>query len=1125
MGMTQRLRFSDYRFIGICLALLAASTWFSVRYFYLAFPEASIDFRVGRGDGQKIAEQFLAGRGYSLAGYRDAASFTFDDDAKTFLEREAGLEQASRIMGSRVRLWRWSYRWFRPLQKEEYRADITPRGELAGFTHQIRENAPRPALSGDEARAAAERFLRDTLHRDPATLDFEEVSTVDRPARVDRVFTWKEHDFNLHEATNRVEVTLLGNEIGGYREYLKIPEQWTRDYARLRSKNDAAQYGDAAALLGLAAGMVVVIVLRVRRHDIRWRRAAWVGVIGMVLSLCASANQFPLQEFGYPTTDSYSSFLTQQALQSVLNALGYGGLLFVIAAAAEPLYRELLPGRVSLGNLFGARGLRTRSFLLGSILGVSLCAIFIAYQTAFYMVAYRFGAWSPADVPYSDLLNTRFPWAFVLFGGFFPAVSEEFMFRMFAIPFLRKVTRFLPAAVVLAGFIWGFGHAGYPQQPFYIRGVEVGIGGVALGLIMLRWGILPTLVWHYSVDAMYSAMLLLRSPSLYFKLSGAASAGIMLLPVAIALVAYWRRGGFQPEAGLTNGDEIPAIEPEPAPVMPMPTGGLIEYKLLASRWRLLAAGVGAAGLLFALVPLTRFGTTPNYRLSTNEARANADAFVRSLGMDPGGFHQVAYPAVHWGGADSLAGKYFLEREGTGAAAELFQQNRPIRHWATRYFRPLDQEEMLVSVHPESGHVLGFAHTLPEDRPGADLDPDSARRIAEQFASSHGVRLDSMQLKESSSEKKKARRDYTLVWEAPQGDPRNLDQARFREEIEVDGDRVAEWRSYWKIPESYERARARQNALSIALLTLRIAMLAAAVVWGILLLVQKIRQGLVPWRNVIQLAAPAAVLAAAASLLSLPQLLRDYNTAIPLGTFEAVAYTSIGMSALAGFLLLAGAVAFFGSFYPESLAAFRARSGRPMALDAALTIWAGAGLAVFLDQSGTWLMDRFHGSALYAIDAPSGIVSAAPVLTALAGAFRSTLLFAAALALLAVLAQRIPKPWMRIALGLAALTVLLPGGIRTPGELALSYGIALLSGGAVLLFCWGFARANYLAYGLALWLLALRPAMAALLGTGNPTLRVQGFAVAAVMAVTVLWALWPGRRKRFSKGIELSAADR
>src|SRR4029079_10473046 len=163
-------------------------------------------------------------------------------------------------------------------------------------------------------------------------------------------------------------------------------------------------------------------------------------------------------------------------------------------------------------------------------------------------------------VPYSDLLNTRFPWLYVLFGGFLPAVSEEFLFRMFAIPFLRNLTRSMIVAVILAGFIWGFGHASYPQQPFYIRGVEVGIGGVALVIIMLRFGILPTLVWHYSVDAMYSAMLLVRSESLYFKLSGYGAAGIMVLPVLVALGAYLWRGGFEPETGLLNRDD--SAEPQ-----------------------------------------------------------------------------------------------------------------------------------------------------------------------------------------------------------------------------------------------------------------------------------------------------------------------------------------------------------------------------------------------------------------------------------------------------------------------------------------------------------------------------------------------------------------------------------
>ncbi len=731
--MKERLGGSDYRFIAVCFALLAGTIWYSAGNFYRAFPEASIDFRVSREDAQQAAGRFLETLGYQTAGYRQAARFDFDDEAKTFLEREAGLEQANQIMGTRVRLWRWSNRWFRPQQKEEFSVDITPKGELAGFEHQIAEDAARPEATTEQARALAEDFLRTRLQRDPGTLEFVEESDQTRPHRVDRQFTWKERDFNLHDATNRLEITVLGNQVGAYKEYLKVPDQWKRDYERLRSKNEVAQTIDSAVLVLLMLGLVVVIVMRIRSQDVKWRRAALVGLVGMILGFCSQLNQFPLQEFGYPTTDSYGSFVSRQLLNALLAALGAGGLLFVLTAGAEPLYREAFPGKVSLANLFRPRGLRTKRFFLGTILGITLTGIFIAYQTAFYIAAYRYGAWSPADVPYSDLLNTRFPWLFVLFGGFLPAVSEEFLFRMFAIPFLRKLTRSVAAAVVLAGFIWGFGHAGYPQQPFYIRGVEVGLGGVALGLIMLRWGILPTLVWHYSVDAMYSAMLLVRSHSLYFKLSGAACAGIMVLPLMVALVAYWRRGGFEPETGLLNRDEV--AEPELTPEESQPQGAqdatpseqaaMTAYRPLAGRVRIAALGVFVVCLLSLLIPVSRFGESPNFQITADQARAAADAFLKAQDLDPGPFRHVTYPAVHWGGEDSLAGKYFLERRPVSVASRLFERNRPVQHWLTRYFKSLDQEEITVSVHPETAKVLGFGQPFPRTGP-APTFPRTAR---------------------------------------------------------------------------------------------------------------------------------------------------------------------------------------------------------------------------------------------------------------------------------------------------------------------------------------------------------------------------------------------------------------
>ena len=45
---------------------LAATTWFSFRNFHRAFPEASIDFRISREEGARIASGFLSGQGYLL---------------------------------------------------------------------------------------------------------------------------------------------------------------------------------------------------------------------------------------------------------------------------------------------------------------------------------------------------------------------------------------------------------------------------------------------------------------------------------------------------------------------------------------------------------------------------------------------------------------------------------------------------------------------------------------------------------------------------------------------------------------------------------------------------------------------------------------------------------------------------------------------------------------------------------------------------------------------------------------------------------------------------------------------------------------------------------------------------
>jgi hypothetical protein len=292
----EKLGSKDFRLIGVCVFVAALSLWITTRFFFQVFPEASIKFKINRESSFPIAEEFLKGlkQGDSekhgagassltpfagLPDYHHAAIFDYDETAKTFLERELGLEKANRIMGQEVRLWRWKHRWFRPFQKEEFQVDISPRGEVTRFLHLIEEDAPGANLTREEAQPLAEQFLRENLHRDLGKLEFVEVNTEKRQKRTDHLFRWKSREFAVGDAQYRFSVGIQGNEIGEYDEYLKVPDEWLRGYQKLRSLNDTTATVDFIFLF-LTRDLIVLIV-RVRRRDVRWKVALYFGLAAL----------------------------------------------------------------------------------------------------------------------------------------------------------------------------------------------------------------------------------------------------------------------------------------------------------------------------------------------------------------------------------------------------------------------------------------------------------------------------------------------------------------------------------------------------------------------------------------------------------------------------------------------------------------------------------------------------------------------------------------------------------------------------------------------------------------------------------------------------------------------------
>ena len=163
----------------------------------------------------------------------------------------------------------------RQLKKEEFQATVTTSGELVSFSHLIEEEAPGASLAEAEARRLAETFLTGELGRDLTALDFVEAQAQERPNRIDYTFSWKLRDFAVGEAHYRFYVRLQGDQIGGFGEYLKIPEAWERDYAELRSlQRDHGFWWRGTLLILTILAMLVSFFsgVRARGHPLEDRR-------------------------------------------------------------------------------------------------------------------------------------------------------------------------------------------------------------------------------------------------------------------------------------------------------------------------------------------------------------------------------------------------------------------------------------------------------------------------------------------------------------------------------------------------------------------------------------------------------------------------------------------------------------------------------------------------------------------------------------------------------------------------------------------------------------------------------------------------------------------------------------
>jgi membrane protease YdiL (CAAX protease family) len=923
---SERFSQADLR-LTIALAAIVALCSVYIRLEYdKAFPQASIKLVLSKTEVTDVARKLLDRRGLKTAGFRQLTIFDPDDDARLYLERELGLERANQLMQREVSIWRWRARWFRPPEQEEMLVYISPGGRITGLEHIVPEAAPGAHLSHDQALQLAQDFVR-TMSTAP--MHIVEDRLEQKPNRNDYLFTWEQDGFRAKDATYRRTVLVQGGAIGHYLEFLYVPESWRREFAGMRSRNELYASIAEACWLPLILAALFLLIRGLRRRTIPWRPLVMIsGVVGALMIL-SQLDGIPLLADRFPTSSPY----LQTLLLIVLEALGAGvGVFFyviVAAAAGEPVYRQSTQDPLSLQTAFTPRGLASRRFYRSVIVGYAFAAVHIAFLVAFYIIGRRFGVWSPQDVQYSDLLSTALPWIYPVAIASMAATSEEFWFRLLAIPLLARLLRVRWIAVILPAFVWGFLHANYPQQPAWIRGVEVGLIGVAAGFILLRFGILATLIWHYTVDAVLIGSFLFDAPSLFYRLNGLFLGLAVLAPLIVSVVLYRRNRGFIVlEQPVSTVEEVTVAVPEgEEPIEP-------PRPIWNARWLYLAAAIAGVSGLF-LAPHT-FGDWIRVRLDRTTAEAIAKRDVPDS-------NQWRTSTDFIANLDVAEFEYLRRNTGAEAADRTVRERKRTAAWRTRFYRPLEKEEWWVYV-DQGGNVIRHDHFLDERAPGDRLTAEDARRRVESVLPQKGLVL-----VDSSEERREKRTDWSYVFEDPQF---RVGDARARVSVELHGSEISNLRRFLKLPEDWLRDF-QKPTLRIFLIPAMIGSLAMPL---LIILLRRLgsHETVFHWLAYSLAGGAALLLAAIASLNQLSTAMMGYDTSSPEQNY--VAQYFIGRLVL---VTLTGA-GIFGLVLALDVFRQAAVGGAPLTPVSLTRAVAAAALVAGSARVLAWAIDRIPG---------------------------------------------------------------------------------------------------------------------------------------------------------------------
>jgi len=754
----------DTKFIlqSLAISCFAIFTW--VQFHSYQINENYLDISLNHKEAKEEAIQYLKSRGWDISGYTYAIKFNkiygnWGYNPSWWFETAGNkdkdqIDVINKLAGHH----RWKMRWFKPLQKEEFRISYTKDGALAYFEHFVSDSLAGDTLPQSIAYNLAKMFLKNMPSIGYVENDWKStVKTIEnKPNRLEHYFQWEhtKHTFGDGDYTIRMSIRIRDNKVVRYNRWLEETQEIMYEYQTL---GWLSSFFDSLedSMFFLTAFIAMLFALFYFKVSSNWKLASYIAAFIVSLKIISVALELPTAMFDFDSEDPFWGAATGWILPTITFSSLIGFIIMLFTTALDKLYRKLFPNFISIKHLLNPIAFTSKHFFNNYIIGIRSGLIAIAISSIFYFLVDKSGHYiAYAYLDYNKILSA-IPLVYIFVDNIFNAWMLVIGTALINI-IIYQLTKIRWLAIVIAAAIASLEPSLFYTDPIYLSIIGLFIIACIGGFIFFRYGILSFAIYAITYFCIHDVILLLFTNQIYNIVTGVIIIVLLLFPAIYSILHYLKyKTTTSADSLLNSAESFPEIATSLPinPVLEHPSNTKWAFALLIlgmfcllipnndelqNAWKFTVSRDDAITSAANIIEKKYDGKVSDYNVAT----AIWDNEIGQGGW--GVYYSPFFLSMNKRDHDLGYYKQHVGRKGLLELAEKY--NTPFTSWAVRYYKKDHKEYYTLKIHPQNkDNAIMYTHYIPDSTNLPSLSKDAAETLAlnnlEQNLSAKNLKFD------------------------------------------------------------------------------------------------------------------------------------------------------------------------------------------------------------------------------------------------------------------------------------------------------------------------------------------------------------------------------------------------